>query len=54
MPARDLVPAWIRGQHADAAMRVSANTPIVALCDLPGGPVVSTSANRHGQHTRPL
>ncbi|SMG07411.1 L-threonylcarbamoyladenylate synthase [Paraburkholderia susongensis] len=48
LPASDLVPAWIRGRHAGVAVRVSAHTPIVALCGVLGGPVVSTSANLHG------
>lgn len=48
MPADPAVPGWIRGTHADVAVRVTAHPPLVALCTAFGGPVVSTSANPAG------
>ena len=48
VPATAAVPAWIRGDHAGVAVRVSAHPPLVALCRTFGGPIVSTSANRAG------
>lgn len=48
-PAKKEVPEWIRGNHEGVAVRVS-NHPIVrALCKAFGKPIVSTSANLHGQ-----
>ncbi len=39
---------WISGDHQGVALRVS-NHPIVkSLCDIYGGPIVSTSANTQG------
>ena len=43
------VPEWIAGGHAGIALRVTAHAPSAALCRAFGGPIVSTSANRHGQ-----
>src|SRR5690606_39683857 len=48
LPATAAVPAWIRGDHAGVAVRVSAHPPVVALCAAFGGAVVSTSANAAG------
>ncbi|MGO1541576.1 MAG: Sua5/YciO/YrdC/YwlC family protein [Luteimonas sp.] len=48
VPATAAVPAWIRGDHAGVAVRVSAHPPVVALCAAFGGAIVSTSANRAG------
>lgn len=48
VPATAAVPAWIRGQHAGVAVRVSAHPPAVALCTAFGGALVSTSANPGG------
>ncbi len=42
------VPAWIAGDHAGIALRVSAHGPAAALCRCFAGALVSTSANRHG------
>lgn len=44
-----LYPAWIRGQHASVAIRVSAHPVVQALCVAFGGPLVSTSANAAGE-----
>jgi L-threonylcarbamoyladenylate synthase len=42
------VPAWIHGEHATVAVRVSAHPVVRALCSAWGGPLVSTSANHAG------
>ena len=42
------VPPWIKGQHANVALRVSAHPIVTALCDRFNGPIVSTSANLTG------
>ncbi len=47
-PANDAVPAWIVGDHAGIALRVTAHPLAAALCRAFGGALVSTSANRHG------
>ncbi len=48
-PATKNVPAWIRGAHKSVAIRVT-NHPIAkVLCEVYGGPIVSTSANLEGQ-----
>lgn len=47
-PRSARVPAWIAGGHAGIALRVTAHEPSAALCRAFGGPIVSTSANRHG------
>lgn len=46
----DLIPNWIKGEHDSVAVRVSAHPLVVALCLQFGGPLVSTSANKAGQH----
>lgn len=43
------VPAWVAGDHAGIALRVTAHVPAAALCRAFGGALVSTSANPHGQ-----
>lgn len=48
VPATAAVPAWIRGDHAGVAVRVSAHPQVIALCAAFGGPIVSTSANVAG------
>ncbi|MES2403425.1 MAG: Sua5/YciO/YrdC/YwlC family protein [Pseudomonadota bacterium] len=48
-PRSPRVPEWIAGGHAGVALRVTAHAPAVALCRAFGGPIVSTSANRHGE-----
>ncbi|HLI17134.1 MAG TPA: Sua5/YciO/YrdC/YwlC family protein [Rhodanobacteraceae bacterium] len=47
-PRSTRVPAWVAGGHAGIALRVTAHEPSAALCRAFGGPIVSTSANRHG------
>ena len=46
---RDLYPAWVKGEHASIAIRVSAHPLIQSLCERFGRPIVSTSANASGQ-----
>lgn len=48
-PRSPRVPEWIAGGHAGIALRVTAHAPSAALCRAFGGPIVSTSANRHGE-----
>jgi L-threonylcarbamoyladenylate synthase len=48
-PRSARVPEWIAGGHAGIALRVTAHAPSAALCRAFVGPIVSTSANRHGE-----
>jgi len=48
-PRSPRVPEWIAGGHAGVALRVTAHPPSAAVCRAFGGPIVSTSANRHGE-----
>ncbi|HEX7111123.1 MAG TPA: Sua5/YciO/YrdC/YwlC family protein [Mizugakiibacter sp.] len=48
-PRSARVPAWVAGGHAGIALRVTAHPLAAALCRAFGGPIVSTSANRHGE-----
>jgi len=48
-PRSSRVPEWIAGGHAGIALRVTAHAPAAALCRAFGGPIISTSANRHGE-----
>lgn len=43
------VPRLVKGQHGSVAVRVSSHPTARALCELWGGPIVSTSANRSGE-----
>lgn len=43
------VPDWVAGAHAGIALRVTAHEPAAALCRAFGRPLVSTSANPHGE-----
>lgn len=47
-PRSARVPAWVSGGLSGVALRVTAHPVAAALCDAWGGPLVSTSANRHG------
>jgi L-threonylcarbamoyladenylate synthase len=49
VPARDGVPAWLRGRYDTLAVRVTAHPVASALCRAWGGPLVSTSANISGR-----
>lgn len=48
-PRSSRVPDWIAGAHSGIALRLTAHPPAAALCRVFGGPLVSTSANRHGE-----
>ena len=48
-PRSPRVPEWVAGGHSGIALRLTAHPVAAALCDAFGGPVVSTSANRHGE-----
>lgn len=48
-PRSERVPSWVAGAHAGIALRVTSHEPAAALCRAFGAPLVSTSANPHGQ-----
>lgn len=47
-PRSSHVPAWIAGNHAGIAVRITGHPVAAALCRAYGAAIVSTSANRHG------
>lgn len=47
---RTNVPRWITGAHSRVAVRVTAHDQAAALCRAAGMAIVSTSANRSGEH----
>ena len=49
VPASDLCPIWIRGNHPTVAIRITGHPLIQKLCDGLQSPLVSTSANRRGR-----
>lgn len=49
LPAAAGVPEWIRGRHAQVALRVTAHPLAASLCRAFGGALVSTSANRSAE-----
>ncbi len=49
LPAAASVPNWLRGEHDQIAVRVTAHEPARQLCRALGQPIVSTSANVTGQ-----
>ncbi len=50
LPAAEHLPFWLTGTHTTLAVRVTAHPLAAALCRACGSPIVSTSANRSGQH----
>ncbi|WP_260294569.1 L-threonylcarbamoyladenylate synthase [Sedimenticola hydrogenitrophicus] len=50
LPAADWLPFWLTGVHSSLAVRVTALPLAAALCRACDSPIVSTSANRSGQH----
>ena len=50
MPVRPSCPRWLRGDHDTLAVRLTAHPYAHQLCHSTGGALVSTSANRSGQH----
>ncbi len=49
VPVNSAVPKLISGRFDSVALRVSAHPLVSALCNLVGGPIVSTSANPQGK-----
>ena len=45
LPASQTCPDWVRGAHETIAIRISNHPVCRGLCQLLGGPLVSTSAN---------
>ena len=50
MPALHSAPRWLRGSHDTLAVRMTAHRQAAQLCRGVNGALVSTSANRSGQH----
>jgi len=50
LPCAPEIPVWLRGNHATLAVRITRHPVAAALCQHWDGPLVSTSANIHGQH----
>lgn len=48
LPADDSIPQWIKGDHAQVAVRVTNHPLCMALCNAFNGFIVSTSANPAG------
>src|SRR5690348_9496685 len=48
-PRSPRVPEWVAGGHSGIALRITAHESAATLCRAFGGPIVSTSANIHGQ-----
>lgn len=48
LPHGGRVPAWVSGEHATVAVRVTAHAGMAGLCRAFGGPLISTSANPGG------
>lgn len=49
LPAAPALPRWLSGGRDSLAVRVTAHVQCAALCNAFAGPLVSTSANRHGR-----
>ena len=49
LPCLPEIPAWLRGSHRSLAVRLTSHPLARALCASWNGPLVSTSANRHGK-----
>ena len=49
LPCRPETPAWLRGDHASLAIRLTSHPLASELCHVWGRPLVSTSANIHGR-----
>ncbi|MDO8414536.1 MAG: Sua5/YciO/YrdC/YwlC family protein [Gallionellaceae bacterium] len=50
MPIKPSVPRWLRGAHDTLAVRLTAHQQAATLCNALNMALVSTSANRSGQH----
>jgi L-threonylcarbamoyladenylate synthase len=49
LPCMPDTPAWLTGEHDTLAVRVTSHPLAAALCTRWDGPLVSSSANRHGR-----
>jgi len=49
LPCLPDTPAWLTGNHDSLAVRVTSHPLAAQLCKSWGGPLVSSSANRHGK-----
>jgi len=49
LPCLPEAPAWLRGSHRSLAVRLTSHPLARSLCESWNGPLVSTSANRHGK-----
>jgi L-threonylcarbamoyladenylate synthase len=49
LPCLPEIPVWLRGSHRSLAVRLTSHPLARALCESWNGPLVSTSANRHGK-----
>ena len=49
LPCLPKTPAWLRGSHKSLAVRLTSHPLARSLCGSWNGPLVSTSANRHGK-----
>src|SRR3990167_2312842 len=47
-PATDQVPYWVRGNHNNVAVRITAHPIAKILCEKFGRPIISTSCNKSG------
>ena len=50
IPVTQEAPCWITGKHSSLALRISTMPIIKALNEMLGCPIVSTSANSHGNN----
>ncbi|MAD57390.1 MAG: tRNA threonylcarbamoyladenosine biosynthesis protein RimN [Porticoccus sp.] len=48
VPNNNSAPSWITGENKTLALRVTNHPTASKLCEIFGGPLVSTSANPHG------
>ena len=49
LPCLPKTPVWLRGSHKSLAIRLTSHPLARSLCGSWNGPLVSTSANRHGK-----
>jgi len=49
LPCLPKTPVWLRGSHKSLAVRLTSHPLARSLCGSWNGPLVSTSANRHGK-----
>lgn len=49
LPASSSCPDWLTGTHNSLAVRISAHPLVRRLCAILDTPIISTSANNHGQ-----